>query len=160
MRLGCYSDTSKAGEFDPATRELETFDRHMLPRAPVRGHYDQLGATLIVLYFDNDVDRLMLNIGNEVFVFDDNLTIYWRLVGARQSDPDWHVRGDGEAELRVSSSNSTVTVRYKSGPSDEVPLALDTSAFVEYEDFDFGLYLSNMSKNRRYTAYARSAANG
>lgn len=160
MRLGCYSDNSKAGEFDPETRQLNEFDRASLPQEPVRGQYAQLGETTAVVYFNTETNMLMLNIGEEEFSFDENLTVEWRLVGATQSDPDWHLRGDGEAELKATSRDSTVAVRYKAGPSDEVPLALDPSSFVEYQDFDFGLFLSNMSKNKTYTAYALSAADG
>jgi hypothetical protein len=59
---------------------------------------------MAVLYFDEDAGQLVLDINNMTFTFDDRLVVEWRLVGAQETDLDWHLTGDGEAELTVISS--------------------------------------------------------
>lgn len=161
MRLGCFGKPSTIGDFDPSASTLVVEgDLGPSPKGPIRGHYAELGSTTAYLYFDPDRDELLLRIAGQEFAVDSHLNVEWCLVDSRVSDPRWHVRGDGHAELTVTSAESTVTVRYVAGPSDELPLALDTSAGVEYEDFDFGLYLKNMVEDGGYVAYAQSAARG
>lgn len=157
MRLGNFLDAGLVADFDPDIGQLEEADLHTLPVSPSRGRYSRLGDSLVILYVDMRSGDLRVRIDDTVFDFDDDLAIDWRLRDAAQTDLMWHVRTDGEAELTVSDHSRTVRVRYASGPSDTVPLALDTSAMVEYEDFDFGLYLMNLMQKGTFRDFARSA---
>jgi hypothetical protein len=60
-----------------------------------------------------------------------------------------HERVDNYCRLHVSlHRHSIANVRYEA-PRLEPPLEEDPTAFIEEDDFDFGLYLANMSKDQK-----------
>jgi hypothetical protein len=147
MRVSSCDTYAEVGEFDPATGCLTTFDRDSAPNAgqPLRGLYQSLGGTPTVLY--RDAGQLWLRVGDLVLPADAALRLRWRLVDATETDLDRHVAEDGAAELTITTPDSRpVVLRYPSGPPG-IPLALDPTPHVEYDHWDFGLFIKNILEN-------------
>lgn len=144
MRVSSHDTYAEVGEFDPATGNLTTFDRDSAPNAdqPLRGLYQRLDDTTVVFY--RDAGQLRLRVGDLVLPADEALSLQWRLIDAAETDLNKHVAEDGAAELTITTPDTTpVVLRYPSGPP-EIPLALDTTPYVEYDHWDFGLFIKNI----------------
>jgi hypothetical protein len=144
MRVISQDIYAEVGEFEPATGSLTTFDRDSAPNdgQPLRGLYESLGGTLVIFY--RDAGQLRLRVGDLVLAADQALSLQWRLVDAAETDLDQHVAEDGAAELTITAPDaSPVVLRYPSGPP-RIPLALDPTLGVEYDHWDFGLFIKNI----------------
>ena len=158
MRVISHDIYAEVGEFDPATGNLTTFYRDSAPNAgqPLRGLYQSLGDTPVVFY--RDAGQLRLRVGNLVLPADEALSLQWQLVDATETDLDQHVAEDGAAELTITAPDTRpVVVRYSSGPP-RIPLALDPTPGVEYDHWDFGLFIKNiLEKNGGASLFVEDA---
>jgi hypothetical protein len=144
MRVNSNNIYAEVGEFDPATGKFSTFERDSAPNAgqPMRGFYQDVGGALVVFY--RDAGRLRLRAGDLEVSADESLSLRWRLVDATETDLNHRVAEDGAAELTITAPDvAPVTLRYPSGPP-EIPLALDPTPYVEYDHWDFGLFIKNV----------------
>jgi hypothetical protein len=83
-------------------------------------------------------------VGERVSRADESLELRWRLVDASETDLDRLVAEDGTAELTIAAPQTDpITLRYPSGPPG-IPLARDPNPFVEYDHWDFGLFLKDV----------------
>ncbi|WP_204014234.1 hypothetical protein [Virgisporangium aurantiacum] len=113
--------------FDPQTGSLREVDRERSDagRLPVRGHYGRLDGAIAVFYrFEGDL-----------FVWLRGRS--WR---ATTSFLKWR-RDGAKSQLVVSDGGGAkAAVAYET----ESGIEHDPTPFVEDEDFDFGLYVSNV----------------
>jgi hypothetical protein len=135
MLLQSHKSFDTMADYDPATGTFVTFSRGAEPaRASGQkaGAFDSIGGKRVLLfrlagmlYFQVDSQRMRM----------DHYTIELRSVNGRQV-------------LRVLSNGKVVLELTYDPPLLDPPLAEDPTPFVEDEDFDFGLFLSNLSRDR------------
>jgi hypothetical protein len=119
-------------EYDPMTGHFETISRRAEPNrvaGQLCGAFDHLGGKRVLLYRLGDI--LYLEIDGQQLPLDKHVV---------------EVRSvDGRHLLRVLSDGRVVTEWTYDPPQLNPPLSLDPTAFVEEEDYDFGLFLHNVS---------------
>lgn len=143
MLVQSHTVFNEVAEFDPETGALEVFPRSIDERVEIRGHYAILSGVLVVLYRTGD--GLNLRIGSTVLVGGELLSVT-------------HARKVTDCRLSVTRSGvPPLEINYTVSLLDP-PLALDPTPFVEDEDFDFGLFISNVlqSPTRRQQIYRSS----
>jgi len=144
MYVESFDRFSEVGEFDPESGTLDTYDRESAPTGErlVQGHYTTLAGTRVVFY--RHAGDLWLRIGDRV----------WKLAG--DTSVAWS-NADGISLLVVTESGRQLAnLEYESEGKDED----DLTAFGSDEDWDIGLFLSNVlhDQGRRQRIYTESAA--
>jgi hypothetical protein len=149
MLIQSHDRFEDVAAFDPNTGRLTQFtrsapgrQRHLLAE-PVRGHFAQLGDVVTVLYRHDDA--LWLRMGPRAANLDSITTKVRRV----------HVGAEARLEL-VEGATKTAVAEYVPGPKTGPPLADDPTAFVESEDWDFGLFVCNVlgDSGRRRRIYS------
>jgi hypothetical protein len=119
-------------DYDPASGAFVTFSRKADPvraDSAVSGAFDYLDGRLAILFRHSGV--LYLQIDNQ------RVPLHGHVVKIRSAN--------GRREVRVLSGGRVVLDLAYAPPIPDPPLALDPTPFVEAEDFDFGLFLANVS---------------
>ncbi len=132
-RVNSYSTFDRVALFNPDSGHLTEFSRGdatSVTQQPQRGAYAMLGRQWVVLY-RSDEGVLRLRIGVSDFALTSANRVAWRQTGAL-------------AELEVSSNDVSHVLSYRSEPLPEG----DPTPFVEAEDFDFGLFVANIARDR------------
>jgi hypothetical protein len=130
--LRSFDKYNRFADFDPQTGQLrERSARSLGGPQRFQGFFTTLGGQRIALYRASD--------GIHVHCQDKDFELSRAHVDRRREGQQYL--------LDLSDANgSVVSVRY-SPPALYPPLEMDPTAFVEEEDFDFGLLLSNISKD-------------
>ncbi len=131
MRVDSHDHFDDVATFDPATGRLEEFhraDRGALPPGPLHGHYSRLSGILAVFYRNDGF--LWLRVGREARNLDrEGCEVRWQNV-------------DGSSSLQLFDRRGLVTsVEYRPGTWDG---STDPTPFAESEDWDFGLFVTNV----------------
>jgi hypothetical protein len=131
MLIQSFDRHSEVAEFDPMSESIQTMARSSTLPTGLAGHYAHLDDALIVLYRDGH--NLWLKFGDtRVPLHPSSRAEYYR-AGARRS-------------LRVQSDSKDLQFTYHLKELDP-PLSIDFTPGVEEEDFDFGLFISNVVNN-------------
>lgn len=130
MHLHSCNKYDEIGEFDPATGSLQTYSG--VPRTKqAQGFFAHLGGEPLVLYRDSG--RLWLyHAGSSVSFAAANVQ---------------YARKGIKRELRYQLADGVHRVVAYTMPELDPPLEFDPTPFVEEEDFDFGLFLFNVSRD-------------
>lgn len=126
----CFQDivkyNEKSGEFEIVNRNSPDVPENL------DGSYEILGGVFVVLYINDQ--ELYVGVGSNSFQMGNGLEI--------------SVKNDADNRLMTLTKNGAVlsTVQYKI--LSENKFAGDTTAFIDDEDFDYGLFLSNISKDK------------
>lgn len=133
MHVESHDRFDDVAEFDPETGALVEYSRATRPNpAPeaVQGHYARLFGTVTVLYRLGS--SLWLRIGDEA-----------RDLDLASTEVRWdHAHGRSTLTL-LEHGEPLAQVQYQPGPSG-AGLDNDPTAFVEAEDWDFGLFVRNV----------------
>ncbi len=148
MIVSSFDRYSEVRHFDPATGALSAAE--ILPAgtpAATQGHYSRLDDTLVVLYRDGG--EVFLRIGSTLIRVDDSTSVTCR-----------HVEGRQMLEVTDSTTGDDVTRLEYTLPSPIVSPEDDPTPFAEPEDFDFGLFISNVANDpgRRSRIYREEAS--
>ena len=139
MLLQSHKSFAMVGEYDPVMDTFVTLSRYDEPShasCPISGVFDYVGANRVLLFRLADVLYLQVD-GHRMPMAD--LAIELRSVNGRRV-------------LEVLSHGKNVLELTYDPPHLDPPLALDPTPFVEEEDFDFGLLLANVSRDRNRQA--------
>lgn len=147
--LRCNEHYDKVASFDPSTGRLGVTETSIADDE-IRGSYARVGDHLVVFY--RGCEGLHLRVDDDDFVIDDNA----------RSELSETAAGNrrlalfrGSRRLRVVDYDVTDGQRGQQSES-----AIDTTPFVEDEDFDFCLFIHNVICNpeRRRLAFSASAS--
>jgi len=117
-------------EFDPTTGRVEPVPRPPgLPWNATDGWFATIEGICVVFY--RLEGQLWLLAGNHRFNLDGKASVAWR-------------RDGSTAVFTVADEAGQVTLRYRPGPSSGPPLSEDPTPFVEEEDWDLGLFVTNI----------------
>lgn len=122
-------------EYDPTTRMLVTFSRAAEPeraRSHVSGVFDYLGGKRLVLY----------RAGEDLWLDIDGMPIRIDTIGIKVE-----CRGEERLLRAFSSDHLVFEVGYEL-PKLDPPIADDPTPFIDEEDFDFGLFLQNIARDK------------
>lgn len=136
MFVQCKELFDRVAEFTPETGQLNEFSRTAEPdriRGPVRGSYSTIGGRSVVLYRDDGL--LWLRVDGEVLALDRRTRV--ELI---ELDPD------GTEKLLRIAQGMDILMEWSYEPQART-IEGDLTPFVEEEDFDFALFLSNVSLN-------------
>lgn len=136
MLLLSHRSFDTVADYDPATGTITTFSRKTEPgRVSSRqgaGVFDNLGGRRVLLYRLAGVLYLQVD--------DQRITMEGLAVEVHSAK--------GDRVLRVLADGAIVfELTYRPTHLDP-PLSDDPTAFVEEEDFDFGVFLANVSRDR------------
>ena len=135
MIIHSFDTFGEVRHLDPATGMLTPAAISSTGGPPaVHGHYGRLGDTLVLLYRMGA--DLYLRIGETVVLVDKTTSITYRRV-----KDHWELEVTDE-----STGDVTARVEY-SLPEPIVAPEEDPTPFAEPEDFDFGLFISNVVNN-------------
>src|SRR5262245_57640157 len=135
MLLQSHQSFDTMADYDPATGTFVTFSRGAEPvRASGQkaGAFDSIGGQRVLLFRLAGV--LYLQVDTQLMESDDH-AIDLRSV-------------NGHRLLCVLSDGKLVLKLPYAPPLLDPPLAVDPTPFAEEEDFDFGILLSNLSRDR------------
>ena len=119
----------------------------MMPRpsglqfADTEGWFSILAGVCVVFYRLDG--RLWLRVGERVFDLDH-----------RDGAIKWERHGEFSI-LSVSGGREFISLRYRAGPSQGPPIEDDLTPFVEHEDWDLGLFVSNIVFDEERAAILR-----
>ncbi len=117
-------------EFDPESGRVQPLPRpDGLSPGGTDGWFAILGGVCVVFY--RQAARLRLQIGGRTFDLDGDASVDWRVE-------------DRTAVFTVTDESGQVMLRYTSGPSSGPWVSDDPTPFVEEEDWDLGLFISNV----------------
>jgi hypothetical protein len=117
-------------EFDPETGRTDILPRPQgLPVTGTDGWFSLLGGLCVVFYRQGG--RLWLRAGERIIDLDRDPTI------------EWHREGD-ISSLTIGDQRGEIVLRYRTGPRSGPALQEDPTPFVDEEDWDLGLFLSNV----------------
>ena len=145
MFLQSHQSFDTVAEYDPSTRTFTTFSRNVepsrVPTGQLSGVFDHLGERRVLLYRLDGVLYLEID--------DDRIPMEGHVVEVYAANED--------RVLRVFGNSTVVFELTYSSPHLDPPLSDDLTAFVEEEDFDFGLFLANVSRDqeRQSRMYAK-----
>lgn len=132
--LQSHEKSDRVAEFDPSSGKLEEFSRSKdLQRAsqdPV-GSYGKVGTKTVILYREGG--NLLLRIDGRDFDLAQHTVRITRIGSTRR--------------VRLLRCLSTVSEWEYQVPVLEPPLSHDPTPFIEEEDFDYGLFLENISRD-------------
>jgi hypothetical protein len=135
MLLRSHEAFDIIGDYNPETGEFVPFSRSQEPErpvVPVSGTYGHIAGRRVMLFrLDGD---LTLQIDGWRLPME-NYTVTLR------SENGNHV-------FQVSTIGGAILEWVYAPPTIDPPLELDPTPFVEEEDFDFGLFLANVSSDR------------
>lgn len=130
MLLQYHDRFDIVAEFDLETGRTELLPRpSSLPLTATEGWFSVLGG-VFVLFFRH-AGRLWLRVGDKTFDLDTEPTVEWRREG-------------GMSILMVADDEGELVLRYRAGPRSGPPLSDDSTPFVDEEDWDLGLFVSNV----------------
>lgn len=158
MKIISHESAWESGEFDPVSGELSVDPADSgepVDFAAVEGTYARLGGRTVVFFRNGD--SLGVAVDGNIYTVDDSLLIIWRTIRESEYDSAILVRR-GESELILSHPESgLVQLRYPSGPAEGPPLQEDPTPFISEEDWDLGLFISNVlsDEERRRSIYRR-----
>jgi hypothetical protein len=135
MLLQSHKSFNTMADYDPVTGTFVTFSRSSEPaRASGKkaGAFDDIGGKRALLFRLAGV--LYLQVENQRMQMDDHAIELQSVHGRRV--------------LQVFSDGKVVLELTYDPPILDPPRAMDPTPFVEEEDFDFGLLLSNLSRDR------------
>lgn len=135
MLLQSHNSFDTMADYDPVTGTLVIFTRSADAAGASgekAGAFDEIGGKRVLLFRLGGV--LYLQVENQRMRMDDH-AIELRSVNGRRV-------------LQVRSNGKVVVELTYDPPLLDPPLSVDPTPFVEEEDFDFGLLLSNLSKDR------------
>lgn len=129
--------------FDPESGAFVVYQKSAFPlmvTRPIGGHYAQVDEGTIMLF--RLQDQLHLRIEELDFVLGESMIV--------RID-----KGDSHNILRLLEGSNTIFTWKYQRPRIFPPLEDDLTPFVEEEDFDFGLYIQNVTQDqgRRNRAY-------
>lgn len=158
MKIISHESAWESREFDPVSGELsiDTNPGSAEPAdfAAVQGTFAYLGDHLVVFFRKGDA--LGIAVDRIVYTVDDSILITWRIVRESEYDSGSNLLRRGESELTISQTESVlIQLRYPSGPAEGPPLWEDPTPFISDEDWDLGLFISNVLSNedRRRSIY-------
>lgn len=140
MIVRSYDDYEAVGDFDPISGRLVQLGRGEVlgdagAEPPLCGHFADLDGTVAVLY--RYTDGTWLRLGDEAR----------KLSGAGAS-----VRRELDGRyvhlVLFDGFEVVASARYRPGPQTGPPLAADPTPFVEDEDWDFGLFVENVIRDK------------
>jgi hypothetical protein len=143
MYVESFDRFAEVGDFDPESGELNTYARESAPAGVrlVEGHFARLAGTTVVFYRHRG--DLWLRIGDRA----------WKMAG--DTSLNWSVT-DSTARLAIADGDREVAhLEYESDRKDDD----DLTAFGSDEDWDIGLFMSNVlsDQGRRQRIYTESA---
>jgi hypothetical protein len=125
-----FQDVAKYNE---ESGEFEIVNRNSPGRPEVLdGSFDILGGIFVALYKVGT--KLFIGVGNKSFQLNDDLTVT--------------VKGTASDRLLIIEKGNSVLETVKYSISSTGAIAGDTTAFIDDEDSDYGLFLSNISKDK------------
>lgn len=132
----------EVAELDPASGKLRWLSKEQARSPHIQGHVSRLGNKVACLYRSDD-GTLHFRIDNQVFPLNPGTFVS-------------HTKGRPNTLSVIRGG----TVLYKwvyTSPDIDPPLEFDPTPMVEEEDFDFGLFVSNVSRDpeRREGIYRR-----
>ena len=146
MLIQYYERMDVIAEFDPETGRLHPMPRPShLPFSATDGWFSILDGTCVVFYRHRR--RLWLRAGAELFALDENTALAW---GADR----------GVSWFQVADSHRTIVLRYPSGPPWGPPLSEDPTPFVHDEDWDLGLFITNVMSDEERRRRIRTKTQG
>ena len=135
MLLQSHQSFDTAADYDPTTGRFDLFSRHAEPNrvaGQLSGVFDHIGGKRVLLY----------RLGDGLYVEIDGQRLHL----------ETHVvevqAVNGRRRLQVLSDGRGVIEMTYDPPLLDPPLSLDPTAFIEEEDFDFGLFLRNVWHDR------------
>ena len=135
MLLQSHQSFDIAADYDPTTGRFDLFSLRAEPNrvaGQLSGVFDHIGGKRVLLYRLGD-------------------GLYLEIVGQRLQLETHLVKVqavNGGLLLQVLSDGRSVIEMTYDPPLLDPPLSLDPTAFIEGEDFDFGLFLHNISHDR------------
>lgn len=125
-----FRDVAK---YDEESGGFEVVERNY-PHQPenLDGNFSILSGIFVAIFKDGL--KIFVVIGDETFQLDDDLIIT--------------VKGDESDRLLIVEKGNAVLETVKYSISSKSKIAGDMTPFIDDEDFDFGLFLSNISKNK------------
>ncbi len=135
MLLQSHQVFDTIADYNPGTDEFVTFSRRCQPMrmtGPITGSFDHINGRRALLFRLAEI--LYLQIDSQRLSMEDHI------VKLRFEN--------GQRLLEVFTGDRVVLKLICTPPTLDPPLELDLTAFIEEEDFDFGLYLANVSSNR------------
>lgn len=135
LHLGCYSDPLAVGAFDAVTRTVVLLGTReerssALSKLPLAGTFDLLGGTVVILFRFGG--SLTLDIGGSIREPLKELTVEW-------------TRGGSYSRLEIWRMDTSLSILEYVVPTLNPPLQLDPTPGVDEEDWDFGLFIFNVS---------------
>lgn len=135
MLLQSHRSFDTAVNYDPTTGRFDPFSRRAEPNrvaGQLSGVFDHIGGKRVLLYRLGD--GLYLEIDGQRLHLETHVVVVQAVNGCRL--------------LQVLSDGRSVIEMTYDPPLLDPPLSLDPTAFIEEEDFDFGLFLHNVSHDR------------
>jgi hypothetical protein len=134
MLLQSHRSFDTMARYDPATGQVEIFSRSARPdraTGPLSGVFGEIGRGRMLLYRTAGV--LCLEVGG---------------LRLPMAGLDIQVRVEqGHRLLRIVSEGRVIVALPYEPPHLDPPLSADPTPFIEDEDFDFGLFLQNVSRD-------------
>jgi hypothetical protein len=134
MILACHTEFDLMAEYDPVRGGFEVFSRRVNPQRVPRqlsGLFDRISQNLVLLF--RHVGILFLDIGGLRLTMSDHAVHLDHLGGLRV--------------LRILANGKIVFELPYDAPIIDPPLSQDPTPFVDEEDFDFALFLRNLSQD-------------
>ena len=117
-------------DFNPDTGRTEIMPRPQgLGVSATDGWLSLLAGVCVVFYRRSG--HLWLRVGERTFDVDRDPKVEWRREGRMSI-------------LSVSADNAEVVLRYQAGPRSGPPVSDDPTPFIDHEDWDLGLFVSNV----------------
>lgn len=138
MWIQCQGEYDRLAQFDPKAGSLKIYSRkHLGDRAPkiseIEGWFSEHRDDPLVLY--RTADTIFFRIHGNDFVLDENTEVQVHGTSQRR-------------KLYVKRFGKTIYETEYALPQTE-PTPNDQTPFIEEEDFDFGLFVSNISRDPR-----------
>lgn len=131
MLLQSHESFNILGEFDPSTGTIKTFVRDSVDTTPqdIQGVFDTIGGRLVLLFrLDN---QLFMQIDSDRFSFKDCKVELESMESGRR----FRVLSAGRIVFECEIDDANVFAAISDDPT----------PFVDLEDFDFAVFLSNLS---------------
>jgi hypothetical protein len=134
MLVQSHQSFDTVADYDPATQTFFAFSRRAEPARlsePITGAYEILGGKRIVLYRRRNA--LYLDVDHRTIPLNEHSVDVLSAKSYRL--------------LRISRGGNVVLELKYPAPVLDPPVAEDPTPFVQEEDFDFGLFLRNVSRD-------------
>lgn len=144
MLLQYHNRFDIVAEFDPDTGQIDVLPRPQgLSVAATDGWFSLLSGVCVAFF--RQAGQLRLRVGDRCFALDQDVSIEWH------SD-------DNTSILKVADRDGEIALRYRTGPRSGPALPDDQTPFIDQEDWDLGLFVSNVMFDEERTELVRHGA--